>query len=225
MENLEYWKLCDELNVFQAVLLTLGLDPAGEDYYVEQWAIERRPKHYEAVKTAIQNAVIAGTLPATVKYSGYYETGYVPLDRVYEATELKIALKNQPDIVLYTIPDWNISTIKVNDLKQWLERRGFKRGFFFENTSQEEADYLNPNHENYAPKLAAGIHGWEYTSKHPEYYAGKTVKQGLQKWLRENAALYGLTKDDGSPNEQAIEDISKVANWDISGGAPASPIK
>jgi hypothetical protein len=51
----------------------------------------------------------------------------------------------------------------------------------------------------------------------------KTAKQALMVWLRKNADQFALTKDDGNPNEQGLEDIAKVANWDTKGGAPKTP--
>lgn len=52
---------------------------------------------------------------------------------------------------------------------------------------------------------------------------GKTPKQALEKWLRENAADFGLTDEDGSPVNLAIEECSKVANWKLDGGPPKTP--
>ena len=51
----------------------------------------------------------------------------------------------------------------------------------------------------------------------------KTVKQALVIWLRQNANRFGLTKEDGNPNEQGIEEVAKIANWDATGGAPKTP--
>src|SRR5262249_8679108 len=42
-------------------------------------------------------------------------------------------------------------------------------------------------------------------------------------WLRQHANEFGLTKEDGNPNEQGIEDAAKIANWDTKGGAPKTP--
>ena len=42
-------------------------------------------------------------------------------------------------------------------------------------------------------------------------------------WLRQHANEFGLTKEDGNPNEQGIEDVAKIANWDTRGGAPKTP--
>ena len=52
---------------------------------------------------------------------------------------------------------------------------------------------------------------------------GKHPKQALDKWLREHAAEFGLTDDEGKLNEQGIEDAAKVANWQPGGGAPKTP--
>jgi len=42
-------------------------------------------------------------------------------------------------------------------------------------------------------------------------------------WLRQHANEFGLTKEDGNPNEQGIEEVAKIANWDTKGGAPKTP--
>ena len=49
---------------------------------------------------------------------------------------------------------------------------------------------------------------------------GKSAKQALVKWLREHAAEYKLSDDEGKPNELGIEECAKVANWQEKGGAP-----
>jgi len=52
---------------------------------------------------------------------------------------------------------------------------------------------------------------------------GKTPKQALAKWLREHAAEFGMTDDEGKPNETGIEEAAKMANWQPGGGAPKTP--
>ena len=78
-------------------------------------------------------------------------------------------------------------------------------------------------HANYSPKLAAATHAWMAISADPELRRGKSVKQALVVWLRQHANEFGLTKEDGNPNEQGIEDVAKIANWDTKGGAPRTP--
>jgi hypothetical protein len=73
-------------------------------------------------------------------------------------------------------------------------------GFFFR--EPQGPDYLSPNHPNYSPKLAAAIAAWVAVSKDPELRKGKTVKQALDVWLRLHANEFGLTKEDGNPNDK-----------------------
>ncbi len=112
------------------------------------------------------------------------------------------------------------TTVAVDDLRNWLRSRGFKTGFFFPEPQQTEPDYLNELHERYSPKLAAAIEAWKAVSADPTLTANKTVKQALVIWLRQHANRFGLTKEDGNPNEQGIEEVAKIANWDAKGGPP-----
>ena len=111
------------------------------------------------------------------------------------------------------------SRVDVESLRQWLHSRGLRKGFFFP-TQQETPDYLNPRDTRYAPKLAAAVQAWLAVTDP----AGKHPKQALAKWLREHAADFGLTDDEGKPNETGIEEAAKVANWQPGGGAPKTPV-
>ena len=71
--------------------------------------------------------------------------------------------------------------------------------------------------------MAAAIEAWKAVSANAELRRGKSVKQALNVWLRQQANEFGLTKEDGNPNEQGIEDVAKIANWDTRGGAPKTP--
>jgi hypothetical protein len=195
MESLDYWRLCDELTVLQAALLIVGEDPA-DNTYVESTASGNQPTGYLAAKTALLNAISAKELYADKRdaWTGDGNDSWIPLQCL----------------------------IKVTDLQFWLSKRGIVTGFFFPKVSNSP-DYLDANHPNYAPKLAAAIEAWQAVTSRPELMKAKTAKQGMIKWLRENASRFGLTKDDGNPNEQGIEEIAKIANWDTKGGAPKTP--
>ena len=52
MEDIDYWRLCEELNIVQAALLVIGED-ASTAQYAEGWELQKRPAGYEAAKTAI----------------------------------------------------------------------------------------------------------------------------------------------------------------------------
>ena len=203
---MDYWRLCDELSVVQAALLTVGVDP-GEFPYVMNWQEHERPENFNAVFAAVSHAVLGGRLPATIRYD---------VEPAFEGTK-----EFHPERVSEK-PDWSYTTCLVDDLKEWLQSRGFKTGFFFPQ-AEDTPDFLDRTHRNYAPKLAAAIGAWEAVNATPELITGKTVKQALLKWLRKNADKFGLTKDDGNPNEQGIEEIAKISNWDAKGGAPKTP--
>lgn len=52
MEELDYWRLCEELNVVQAALLVVEANPVHEEW-LKNWDADNRPKGYDAAKTAI----------------------------------------------------------------------------------------------------------------------------------------------------------------------------
>jgi hypothetical protein len=200
MEGLDYWRICDELTIFQAALLIAGCDPGGEHYYVENWDPHKRPHGYEAAKSAIANALRSGTVDGAV----------IPIYE-YDINGNTCGLRDD------TI-DLNESRVKVESLRRWLELRGLKSGFFFPDVN-DVPDYLDRKHPRYAPKLAAAVSAWKAVSDP----AGKHPKQALAKWLREHAAEFGLSDDEGKPNETGIEETAKVANWQPGGGAPRTP--
>jgi hypothetical protein len=109
-------------------------------------------------------------------------------------------------------------SISVDDLKAFLSQKRMRTGFFFPD-GDTAPDYMNPRDSRYAPKLAAAVSAWQAVTT-----AGKTSpKQALAKWLREHAATYGLSDDEGKPNETGIEEVAKVANWQPTGGAAKTP--
>ncbi|MBW1895337.1 MAG: hypothetical protein JRI91_16840 [Deltaproteobacteria bacterium] len=206
MKKMDYWRLCDELSVVQAALLMVGITP--EEYpYVMNEGEHERPENFSAALTALSHAILGGRLPATIRK--FVETNWEIIAEAeygYDTDE----------------PDWQKTTILVEDLKVWLKGLGVKTGFFFPQAT-DTPDYLDSSHKNYAPKLSAAIEAWKAVNADPDLMKGKTVKQALQKWLRKNADQFGLTKDDGNPNEQGIDEIAKISNWATKGGAPKTP--
>jgi hypothetical protein len=197
MDPLDYWRLCDELSVVQAALLIIGEDPSHFQDIVDNEAPQKRPPGYDAVKAALTNALRGKRLPGKI---------FMAEDQY--GNDLGA--------------DWNNSTVTVEDLRVWLSSRGIETGFFF---PRHEAgpDYLSHRHPNYSPKLGAAIEAWKAVSGSADLRRGKSVKQALDIWLRQHANEFGLTKDDGNPNEQGIEEVAKIANWDPKGGAPKTP--
>src|SRR3954471_16862425 len=134
MEGLDHWLLADEFSVIQAALLISGVDPAIYQEQIESLRPEKRPKGFDATKAALSHAISAGRLRATI------------CDRTWNR-----GFTESPNE-----PDWAKTTVTRDHLVAWLKTRGFTRGFFFPAASNVP-DYLDPNHPNYAPKLAAAV--------------------------------------------------------------------
>ncbi len=219
MEAMDYWRLCDEFSVVQAALLILGYLPQ-ENEHIMNWRDDQRPENFPAVFSALVHAALAGRLEATLRYKADVE-GYGQIREECDNLLINGFKPADCEMIYYDNPNWDMSTIKIEDLKKWLSSRGFTTGFFFPEAGEDDCPYyLDKSHKNYAPKLAAAVGAWQAVNADPELIKGKTVKQALLKWLRKNADQFGLTKDDGNPNEQGIEEISKISNWDTKGGAP-----
>jgi hypothetical protein len=200
MESLDYWRLCEELSIIQAALLLAESDPSGGDGYAENWDMDKRPKGYEAAKAAITNAFRRGVIKGRLIPNYEYDINGNQCGAIEDSINLVESL------------------VDVESLRGWLETRGIRTGFFFP-TATDAPDYLDPKNPRYAPKLAAAVRAWQSVTD----AGGKHPKQALAKWLREHAAEFGMTDDEGKPNETGIEEAAKVANWQPGGGAPRTP--
>jgi hypothetical protein len=199
MAALNYWRLCDELSVMQAALLYAFEDPSKNNY-VEELKTEERPTGYEAAKTAISNALRKGKI----------EGELIP----FYQTDIN---GNNCEEIPGSI-DVKISRVDVESLRAYIKSQNISTGFFFPEIS-DSPEYLNPKSPRYAPKLAAAVNAWLAVTVSEKL----SPKKALEKWLRENAVKYGMTDHLGNPINQAIEECSKVANWQLSGGAPKTP--
>lgn len=212
LESMDYWRLCDELSVFQAALLVIGEDPSTENAYAENWDLHKRPPGYEAAKTAIQNALRKGTLKG--KIIPFYDTdingnvcGEIP-----ESLDVKE------------------SRVDVDSLRVWLRSRGIQTGFFFPD-STDAPDYLDPKNPRYSPRMAAAVRAW-LAMEDENLRRGKSAKSGMEQWLTSNYKTLGLVhkRDNekngykaGDMNKSAITEAAKIANWEDDGGAPKTP--
>ena len=203
LSSLDYWRLCDDLTVIQAALLVAGHDPSSIQNYVEKKVPKDRPSGYEGAKAAISRALIRSDIE-----------GDLVQEREYDINE------NPLDFIPGTI-DIHISMVEVSSLKNWMKQRGIKAGFFFP-ANDDTPNYLDPSHPRYSQKLAATVAAW-LEMEDQDMLKGKTAKQSLDKWLRENAAKYGLSDENGNPNAKGIDECAKVANWQHKGGAPKTP--
>lgn len=210
MKELDYWRLCDELTIDQAAHLLIGVSPgsveANEDCGFEMVADSR--VSYITELSAATTAITSGLRLGEIKGKAIQSTTS-EWDQIAEAYVDCL----EPESI-----DPIQSRIEVRSLRNWLRSKGFCTGFFFPEEI-DAADYLDSRHERYAPKLAAAVKAWQAVSAP----SGKSPKQALLKWLREHAAEFGMTDDEGKVNETGVEEIAKVANWQLSGGAPKTP--
>jgi hypothetical protein len=222
MPKIDSWRLCDELSVVAAAFLISGEDPT-DDSEVSEFPedtdqefkkfestdpklfkslpkVPEPPGNFIAIMAALINAIEGNRLPAKIHYNS--------------------KAPSEGQIYINTI-DWYKSKIMVADLRKWLKSRGVASGFFFPD-SDSGPDYLNPNHPNYSRKLAAAVKAWEAVTHNPEYLQKSwSPKRKLVHWLENNAARFGLKKNDGKIDIWVIENqIAKVANWKPQGGAP-----
>ena len=195
MDRIRSWKLADELNVFQIVLLIAGFDPSEFEYdHHDRWPKSIRLE-VSPYLNAIKNAARSKRFEFQVSF--------------YEGC-------NNDQI------NWDDSLINIESFTDWLRSRNFNDGFF--SCDAGESDRLFDGlSEFYAPKLAAAVRAWNEVTSDPAALNGKTPKKALEIWLRKHANEYGLTNKDGNPNELGIEEICKVANWKPTGGASPTP--
>ena len=92
-------------------------------------------------------------------------------------------------------------------------------GLFFSADEPQTPGFADNTNPFYAPKLAAAVQAWTEVTRDPVLLKSKAPKAALDKWLREHAAEFGLTNDNGNPNNQGIGEICKIANWKPEGGA------
>lgn len=198
MNEFEYWKLHIRLNIVQAALLLCNQDPANYQDNVEIEIAEKQPEGYYACKTAILDAL------ENAEIDGHLSTAIFGLDEAHPVEEVSLFR----------------SYVKVESLKEWLRMKSFRSGFFFP-AGRGEQEYRDKSHPHYAPKLVAAVAAWQAVSA--SITTAASPKQQIASWLRANASYYDLTDTNGKPNETAIQEISKVVNWNLKGGAPKTP--
>lgn len=232
--DLESWHFCDELSVNRAALLIVGVSPSSNEG--QAWLAGNYPDkigRLDAVQTSMMTAILGGRLKATIRFPVRHRGA----DEAAGVGELMARMPITPpggdppaddifslppgrpveSLIVTLRPDWDETTVMVDDLRAWLRSKGMTTGFFFEPApARKMPGYLDPSHERYALKLAAAVRAWEAVTD----AGNRSPKTALRKWLNERAALLGLTLKDGKPNSKAVEEAATVANWKPEGGAP-----
>lgn len=228
------WNLCEDFSVFDAAALIAGYNPTVIDRCRRDTNFDTNFFRYPITLKALTNAVTNLRLKAAIRHttSNHRHAERIIGDQYNSGSDIKHkgdelgtdSLHLNADGEAFFVlpdPDWELTTVAREDLINWLLSRGIRTGYFFAE-STETPNYLDNEHPRYAPKLAAAVNAW-LAMENTDLLSRKSPKQALAKWLRENAAKYRLSDDEGSPNEKGIEECAKVANWQDKGGAPKTP--
>jgi len=268
-ENLDYWRLLDDLTVIDAAILMTGNNPSEKEQCFDnedEMAIYNSDGSYKYIQKtdyknfapafkALRNAIFSNKLSAVISFNAreninypiksylvdeeYYDMQSIDLGdgettidfdmliRSYGHT-INIMKLNQIDILksskslcILKEPNWNNTTIDVDDLKAWLESRSFFPEFFFPNATQ--GGFKDKTHVRYSPKLACAIAAWDTVKK---AQPNKSVKESIAAWVQSNGVNFGIGGSDGIVSQKAIEQIATVVNWNTKGGAtPTSSSK
>ncbi|RIJ23959.1 hypothetical protein D1224_06840 [Henriciella barbarensis] len=195
----DLWLLSSTVSVVEATLLLLNIEPQSVSQFVEGWDDDKKPVHYIAARNALVGAIrgeqVSGELvPQTYEK---FPQGGIEVD--------------------YERIDHHASYVYVQSLASWLCERGFDNTIFAR-SGEKKSGFRDPSHPRYSAKLVAAVEAWEAFDEDSNERG--TPKQRLAKWLRLNAARFGLTNDDGKPSENVIEELAKIGNWATTGGAP-----
>jgi len=225
----DLWCLSEDFSVVDAAALIAGYNPLMLQRCRKDTHFDRLFSRYHVVMEGLCNAISNGRIKANIRYAAR-EFGYVDhladidaaesTSRILEHGTTKAddeILADDHSCFFKSFPDWGLTTVSRDDLVVWLASRGVRTGFFFPGAKpSDEPDFLDPSNPRYSRKLAAVVRAWQAVTDPGK----KTPKQAIEKWLREHAAEFGLTDEEGNPINQAIDECSKVANWQQAGGAP-----
>lgn len=209
---------------------------------------------FDASFKAIRNAVLSNKLSANIalvasETTHVSQTGYMADERAYYSVPIfdgedrievnfdnLIRIENQnlrlfsnrkinlsgatTTMCVIREPNWTYTTVQVEDLKVWLRERGLFPPFFFPEGAAE--GFRDSSHPRYAPKLACAVAAWEATKKPLK---GQSPKATLKAWITSNGVSFGLGNDSGVVTDTAADEIAKVSNWRLTGGANPAMVK
>ncbi|WP_145953473.1 hypothetical protein [Oceaniglobus indicus] len=187
---------------------------------------------------AISGAAMRGTLPC----SFVHDTRHVPTQR-FGDMEFDVDPEINEDTIAYDIliqsgvpvstnfdmpddqplpslyfvkePSWDRSSIKVNELRDWMRRLGQKPTFFFPDTEVENDAFRNPAHEHFSAELDYAVTVWQALLPERKFKGG--VKAAIEAWIAANPAAW---QGDEPISGAARDRIATLVNWNKGGGAP-----
>lgn len=237
-------RLCDDFSVIDAAILIADGDPYLTETYLsgdENGDVEELTRKViwqqngvEAAFKSLSSAVLHGRIQANVKIRAVVESN-IPDDILFEplgprqvAVPIKGNILEQlarlkaggevhwNELRLETVPDWDLTTVNVTDLKVWLTARNLRPSFFFDDAEPQQPDFLDLGHAFFAPELALAVTAWQTVVADP--LRARSPKAMIQDWLEKSGQAHW--KGDEPLSNAAKERISTLINWERRGGAP-----
>lgn len=202
---------------------------------IENTANHIRSPTFVAVFQSLRRAILAGDLPVAFKYSMRQipsASWFSPdeSDRMREGEqrlpEVLIVSSKQllapgkhidPDdeILFQEEPDWQETTVATDNLRAWMESKGRTPAFFFPpKDTVAQDDFMDPNHDHFAPELALAVKAWRALASVQKTPGG--VRATIEKWIEANPNEWGPLDCSGTDPKARI---ATVANWNKGGGA------
>lgn len=119
-----------------------------------------------------------------------------------------------PQVILVTEPNWLRTTIAVDDVRHWMDRKGRRPAFFFpaENVAAPD-DFMDPDHDHFAPELDLAVKAWRAFVSVRKTPGGTTT--AIRKWLDENPQAWA---GEGEVSNECKDRLKTVVNWNKRGG-------
>ena len=197
-DPLNLWRLAADLSVEDAAILIAGGDPSNQD-----------SEHEELLDQRV-------FFKRTTGHTGF-TAAFTALKSAVQREQLKTLrqFKSDMDEADGREPDWTKTMIDVDDLKNWLRGRGFTSGFFFPAAPAEISEFLDPNHDHFAPELALAVAVWNALSSQQRFPFGP--KAAIKNWIAENPNAWNGKEP---LSNAGMERIATLVNWQSIGGAP-----
>lgn len=230
IDSLGPWRLAADVSVVNAAILIAGGDPEQARDYSGDISVSGFTGAFEALTHAIRQGHLRAVLAYEAERGPLFDgtqtkTVWVESARHLPRNADPIAyLGPEPgdDEKLYVVtePDWERSSISVDDLRTWLRSRGYTSGFFFPSDSATPDDsdaFLNPDHDHFAPELALAVTVWRALADQRKFPRG--AKLAIEAWIDRNPSAW---KGREKLSTSAKERILTLVNWRRGGGSPGS---
>ncbi|WP_417700684.1 hypothetical protein [Pseudophaeobacter sp.] len=253
--ELEHWRWCEHLSVFDASMLAAGLNPSVYEPSVPGRLREGdfhkigtsnstqnylQSNAFVPIFRAVTSAALRGDLSCefahharTIPTMTYGDRDFdVPSEGGEDSISYDFLIKSDAQVssnfeiptyggmrTFYFVkePDWERSTIKVDEFKDWMRKLGRRPFFFFPDTKDDSDAFRNREHEHFSAELDFAVTVWQALLPKRKFSGG--IKAAIEAWIEENPDAW---QGDDALSGAAKERIVTLVNWNKSGGAPKS---